>query len=95
MTTVEAMLLTKALASDLGNEIDNDMAKRLYERIKESVGYDLKDYRCNNCVHYKIGRYRKNRGECKVRSGYGYTDIRYGRTKACKKYFEEKEGEQK
>lgn len=86
ITTAESMLINKALRADLQNEIDNKMASLLIDRINEVVAYDLEDNRCENCENYK--QTQKRKGLCKKRSSSYWQDIRAGRTRACKRYFE-------
>lgn len=81
----------KALGMDMGNDIDNDIAARVKQKLTDSVEYDLKNYRCKDCVHYQRSPGRRERGQCMVHSHYSYVDMRYGYTKACKKAFEPKE----
>ena len=92
ITTAEALVINKALRMDLGNEVDNALAKRLIEQINDKVTYDLQDYRCENCKKFDRNQ-GKNRakGCCVARSGWGYKDMRYARSKACKSYFEKEE----
>lgn len=94
ITTAEALLINKALRMDMQNEIDNDMALKLIYDINGIVTYDLRDYRCRDCKYYEARQgVHKQRGKCTKKSNYAWEDVRYGRTKACKKYFEK--GDQK
>lgn len=42
ITTVEALLINKALRMDLHNEVDNQMAKIVVDRINDVVTEDLR-----------------------------------------------------
>lgn len=62
ITTVEALIINKALRMDLGNDIDNDMAKIMIDKINRIIEKDLKKQKptdltnkCGSC-NVNIGK---------------------------------------
>ena len=88
ISTVEAMLICKALNADFKNSADKQIAERLHNQITEKVEYDLNDYRCKDCKHFECDYYKPNKGKCIVKSIGRWIDKRYAKTKACKGDFE-------
>lgn len=43
ITTVEALVINKALRMDLQNEVDNEIARQIIDRINLTVKKDLKE----------------------------------------------------
>lgn len=91
ISTADVMLICKALQMDMQNDVDNEMAKRLHDKIADGVAYDLKDYRCENCKHFQIYQDRPNKGRCVLKSKI-CDHMKYKKTRACRKYFEVKDG---
>lgn len=80
----------KALGLDF---VLNPIAYALYRTWKQ---FDIKEkptqeYKCEDCEYYKVHPYKKRSGSCRIKCTKYYSDLRYGRTAACKRHFKKKE----
>lgn len=99
ISTVDALVINKALRMDLQNEVDNEIAKQIIDRINLTVEKDLKKRKqptdlTNKCGSCKWAKPRTGKSVCYIDCVCpSKTPNWFARTnKACKKY--EKEGEQ-
>lgn len=72
ITTIDALVIIKALRNDLGNETDNRLAENLIDNITEKVAKDLNggQYDCSCFVDYPNESHRKINGSWKCVDKY-------------------------
>ncbi len=54
ITTVETLVINKALRQDLGNDIDNEMAQNIIKKINDIVKNDLYNAAPEGIIHEKV-----------------------------------------
>ena len=96
ISTIDALVINKALRTDLNNEVDNEIARQIIDRINLIVEKDLKRRKqptdlTNKCGSCKWARPRTDKLVCYINCVCPSKKPNwFARTnKACKKYEKE------